>query len=264
MVQYKAAALTLLLTTTTAHSLRSTTAFLSRPPTRSTYTTATFHSRHYSAIPYDDDRYSTSESPTETAMQIVESQIDNFLPTSTGDDEEVATLLAKKEERLKARMQKERKTPFRVLLPIVRAVPPPLDKTETQELATLVAKGQEIAVQNTVGMSLRQVSSGRRLSELALDVDTLRFQSFVDELQGRSVMDDSEDGEVVGGDEETRNRGIGSIQVLQKSGLEMIGDTFDGVLVSSVARGGLAWMAGVRAGDVLIGTSATIGNVSFC
>ena len=115
-----------------------------------------------------------------------------------------------------------------------------------------MAKGQEIAVVNTIGMSLRQVYSGRKLSELALDVDTLRFQSFVDELQGRSV-DDSED--VM-----DAASGVGSVQLLQNSALEMLDELFDGVVVSSVARGGLAWNSGVRAGDILTATSATMGS----
>ena len=53
--------------------------------------------------------------------------------------------------------------------------------------AALVAQGQEIAVANTIGMSLRQVYRGRKLSKLALEVDTLRFQSFMEKLQGRRV-----------------------------------------------------------------------------
>ena len=110
--------------------------------------------------------------------------------------------------------------------------------------------------------------SGRQLSELALDVDTLRFQSFVDELQGRRVLDDEncavdDCSEVVNGSlggDITDNNTLGSVQVLQNSAMEMLTDSFDGVLVSSVAKGGLAWRAGIRAGDVLTATSATMGN----
>jgi hypothetical protein len=40
----------------------------------------------------------------------------------------------------------------------------------------------------------------------------------------------------------------------------LVKESFDGVVVSSVTRGGLAWQAGVRAGDVLAATSATIGS----
>ena len=200
---------------------------------------------------------------------MVETQIDNLLPSTSDDDRQVEDLLAKKEERIQAR-KNERKS-FRVTLPIVRAVVPPSKNTgengeKGEELAALVAKGQEIAVQNALGLSLRQVSPGRKLSELALDVDTLRFQTFVDELQGRTVLDDDAvvDGAVAeagaSGQSLQSDESVGSIQVLQNSLLERYRDVFDGVVVSSVARGGLAWQAGVRAGDVLMGTSATLGN----
>jgi hypothetical protein len=274
MVQYKAAALTLLLTTITpttqAIQLRShSTAFVSNlHPNRSTH-----NSRRYSAIPYNNDRHSTSSSEqtpsAETALQIVESQIDNLLPTPVGQDEEDESLLAKKEERIQARKNSEQKRKvFRVTLPIVSSPQRvPRSSNGAQEpLEELVAKGQEIALQNSVGMSLRQVYSGKRLSELALDVDTLRFQSFEDELQGRSVLEDEREEVECGtnGESVEQAKSVGAIQVLQNSALVMMQDTFDGVLVSSAARGGLAWEAGVRAGDVLIGTSATIGNVSAC
>jgi hypothetical protein len=262
MVKYKSAALALLLSAPTTSLHYSHPAFLShRPPHQ---TKSPFNSRRYSAIPYDD-AHSSSVDPT--ALQIVESSIDNLLPNSIGQDEQDETFLAKKEERIQARRINEKrrqKGPFRVTLPIVRAIPKgedPSKKSEdsSQDMERLVAKGQEIALQNTVGMSLRQVTSGRRLSELALDVDTLRFQSFVDELQGRTVLEEDieEEAEEGGGEDHLL---LGSIQVLQNSALNELRESFDGVLVSSVARGGLAWEAGVRAGDVLVGTSATIGN----
>jgi len=105
-------------------------------------------------------------------------------------------------------------------------------------------------------MSLRQVYSGRKLSELAMDVDTLRFQSFVDELQGRRVDGEADDATA----SMDMGNSLGSLQVLQNNALETLQESFDGVVVSSVARGGLAWTAGVRAGDVLTATSATIGG----
>lgn len=201
---------------------------------------------------------------------MVETQIDNLLPTPVGEDEEVENLLAKKEERIQARLKNERRSPFRVTLPIVSAVPrsdatgsnnaDSSSREGSQDMESLVAKGQAIALQNTVGMSLRQVTSGKRLSELALDVDTLRFQSFVDELQGRTVLDEEEILNEGAAGDANGDKILGSIQVLQNSALEVLKDDFDGVLVSSVARGGLAWEAGVRSGDILIGTSATIGS----
>ncbi|KAL7488499.1 hypothetical protein ACHAW6_014093 [Cyclotella cf. meneghiniana] len=277
MVQYKSAALTLLLSSTSSaiHLGSNSCALLFPHPTRHTHKRiqsvhSSSNSRRYSAVPYDDRHSSASSEQPPTpgaAMQLVESQIDSLLPNPVDDDEAVESLLAKKEERIQARRNSQQTNyfrPYRVTLPIIRASPQQSaqrtgdvngqEKSE-EALASLVAKGQEIALQNTVGMSLRQVYAGKRLSELALDVDTLRFQSFVDELQGRTVLEsEGENGE------RNQNLSGGAIQVLQNSALETIKDTFDGVLVSSVAKGGLAWEAGVRAGDVLIATSATIGN----
>ena len=203
---------------------------------------------------------------------LIPSTATNLLDVDNFDevDAEVESLLAKKEQRRVARLSRSKKPNYQITLPInggilVQPPPPSTSKLNTnkEELASLVAKGQEIAVTNSIGMSLRQVYSGRKLSELALDVDTLRFQSFVDELQGRRV-----DGEEAteGAAQQTdassvkEGGGIGSIQVLQTNVLEMLTETFDGVVVSSVARGGLAWESGVRAGDVLTATSATLGD----
>eukprot|EP00970_Alexandrium_tamarense_P019822 scaffold14507_cov221-Alexandrium_tamarense.AAC.1 len=292
MVQYKHAALTLLLSTAVAASYTPTTttrrcatplttfAFVTNPRRRANTitTSARSNSRRYSAIPYDDIQ-ETNNNNGSSSLQLVD-----MIPND--DDEEVGALLAKKEERRVARLKSmqeasstRKKMNYQVTLPIVRAVPPTTTNgdgttaassgnTEEQRLSTLVAKGQEIALQHTIGMSLRQVYSGRQLSELALDVDTLRFQSFVDELQGRRVLDDEncavdDCSEVVNGSsggDITDNNTLGSVQVLQNSAMEMLTDSFDGVLVSSVAKGGLAWRAGIRAGDVLTATSATMGN----
>ena len=216
--------------------------------------------QYLSAIPYDE----FAELDNSEAGQL----IPGFIPSTASlldsippdNQDEVDELLAKKERRRIARLQTVQKPKYQIRLPIVGSLvqPTQTDTNDTEEdnpeiLASLVAKGQEIAVANSIGMSLRQVYSGRKLSELALDVDSLRFQSFVDELQGRRVD----------GEEETKEQSssvTGSVQVLQNSALEMLSETFDGVIVSSVAQGGLAWESGVRAGDVLTATSATLGD----
>ena len=47
---------------------------------------------------------------------------------------------------------------------------------------------------------------------------------------------------------------------LQNADLDLLDDAFDSVADSSVAQGGLVWTAGVRAGNVLAATSATLGS----
>jgi hypothetical protein len=271
MVQYKDAALALLasivVVQTTSIQASSSAAFIT-PNNKwkgsAIITRTRSNSRRYSAIPYDE-RSSSSSSDSLFAEQEQERRFSStgLLNLPDDDDEIVDALLAKKEERRVARQQSTRKPIYQITLPIVSRVmvQPPMttaaDETTAESssvangdrLASLVAKGQDIANASTVGMSLRQVYSGRKLSELALDVDTLRFQSFVGELQGRDVPE-----------EEAEDYSLGSLQVLQNSVLKLVDESFDGVVVSSVTRGGLAWQAGVRAGDVLVATSATIGS----
>lgn len=259
MVQYKDAVRALLASIvvgqTTSIQTRSSAAFMIPNNNRkdsAIITRTRSNSRRYSAIPYDE-RSSSSDSLQEQERSFSSTGLLN-LPDD--DDEIVDALLAKKEERRVARQQSTSKPVYQITLPIVSRVMVTTDEDDTEsssvangdKLASLVAKGQDIAVANSVGMSLRQVYSGRRLSELALDVDTLRFQSFGGELQGRDFS------------EEEVEESLGSLQVLQNSVLKLVDETFDGVVVSSVTRGGLAWQAGVRAGDVLAATSATIGS----
>jgi hypothetical protein len=272
MVQYKHAALALLASIvvgkTTSILSSSSTAFIT-PNNKwkgsAIITRTRSNSRRYSAIPYDE-RSSSSDSLFAEQEQERRFSSTGLLNLPDDDDEIVDALLAKKEERRVARQQSTRKPIYQITLPIVSRVivqPPITTATDkdvasaadsssavnNDRLASLVAKGQDIANASSVGMSLRQVYSGRRLSELALDVDTLRFQSFVGELQGRDVSD-----------EDAEDYSLGSLQVLQNSVLKLVEESFDGVVVSSVTRGGLAWQAGVRAGDILVATSATMGS----
>lgn len=259
MVQYTFAALAIVSTANLGASLAPSSAFVAHlASSNQQINRPNFNSRRYSAIPYDEfvenDDAGLPSFPSATSL----------LNIPDDNQDEVDALLAKKEERRVARIQRSRKLSpnYQLTLPISGSLVQPARAAnpDLETLASLVAKGQEIAVANTIGMSLRQVYSGRKLSELAMDVDTLRFQSFVDELQGRRV-----DGEETNGDAAEVSMGtdassLGSVQVLQNSALEMLKESFDGVVVSSVAQGGLAWKAGVRAGDILTATSATMGN----
>jgi len=88
-----------------------------------------------------------------------------------------------------------------------------------------------------LGMSLCQVDPGLVFSEVDLNVDTLSSQPapLPGATQDLATMDL----------EATKKR---------------IGSKFRGLLVSSVVKGGCAWQAGVRPGDALVATSATIGD----
>jgi len=100
---------------------------------------------------------------------------------------------------------------------------------------------------NKLGVSLREIKGGT-LSESCLELDSLRYVSPEEEVVRNQKLECSTGKE--GSD--------GSIQVLDEKAI----DAASGIVVSSVVRGGLAWNLGIRAGDFLVATSATIGNVS--
>jgi len=282
MGKYRSIALAVCTAQVSQVTASSTTAFVSQTNNKIVSRNSKQNNVHYtrsntrqylSAIPYDEfAELDNSEASGQLIPGLIPSTTSLLDSIPPDNQDEVDELLAKKERRRVARLQTVQKPKYQIRLPIVGSLvqPEQTDTNDTEEdnpeiLASLVAKGQEIAVANTIGMSLRQVYSGRKLSELALDVDTLRFQSFVDELQGRRV--DGEEAETTNGEsveeknkEEQSSSVTGSVQVLQNSALEMLSETFDGVIVSSVAQGGLAWESGVRAGDVLTATSATLGD----
>ncbi len=92
------------------------------------------------------------------------------------------------------------------------------------------------------GFSLCQVDVGARPKEVSLNVDTLQYEA-------RSTPTSPDQG------------GASSVQVLDCASMAAKLDSdFKGVVVSSVVRGGVAWNAGVRAGDILTATSATVGD----
>ena len=174
-----------------------------------------------------------------------------------GDDQAgVHALLARQAARAAARRARARPA-YRIRVPL-DARPwggaGAADGLDGEALAAAVARGQAHAVAHTVDMTLRQVYRGRKLSELALDVDTLRFQSFADEVQGRTVEGAEDGAEADAADGVAVGAAVpswGSVQVLQNGALLRLDSAFDGVVVSSVARGGLAWTAGIRADHVL-------------
>ena len=281
MGKYRSIALAVCTVQVSQATISSTTAFVSQTNNNIVSRNSKQNNVHYtrsntrqylSAIPYDEfAELDNSEAGGQLIPGLIPSTTSLLDSIPPDNQVEVDELLAKKERRRVARLQTVQKPKYQIRLPIVGSLvqPAQTDANDDEDnnpeiLASLVAKGQEIAVANTIGMSLRQVYSGRKLSELALDVDTLRFQSFVDELQGRRV--DGEEAETTNGEsveekkEEQSSSVTGSVQVLQNSALEMLSETFDGVIVSSVAQGGLAWESGVRAGDVLTATSATLGD----
>lgn len=109
----------------------------------------------------------------------------------------------------------------------------PLYKTTTQE--------------QSVGMTLRQVERDGQFSRVVLDMDTLQYV-LVSSLSSNN-------------DAILQSVGDGEEMVMS---VEEAVEEFVGVVVFSVKTDGIAFKSGVRPGDVVLATSATLGDVSFC
>jgi C-terminal processing protease CtpA/Prc len=89
----------------------------------------------------------------------------------------------------------------------------------------------------SIGLNLCQINKGRVFDRLNLNMDTLKFEEIAS------------------------SQNIEAIELMDEQGLSRRVDSkFQGIVVSSVVKGSSAWTAGVRAGDILHATSATMGN----
>ncbi len=161
------------------------------------------------------------------------------------EEEDIDEYEAKMERRKKALMERQasgRTINYEICIPIVEG-----SKIQPVEGVTALAPADDMVSQQ-IGLSLREVAKGAVLSEYALDMDSLQSQTLVDE----KIRDSKRS---------TPPTGAGSVQLLTDAKREILDEDFSGLVVSSVVRGGLAWNAGVRVGDKLMASSATIGEV---
>lgn len=123
---------------------------------------------------------------------------------------------------------------------------------QTATTTTTTAKDLK-AVSNTIGMTLRQVdrNGDGQMSNVVLDMDTLQYISVTTSNSNNNNMLIQQDD-----DEHEKNNNI----IVEE--YETVSDEFIGVIVSSVKLDGIAYQAGVRPGDVVLATSATMGDVS--
>eukprot|EP00560_Eucampia_antarctica_P005724 CAMPEP_0197837556 /NCGR_PEP_ID=MMETSP1437-20131217/32506_1 /TAXON_ID=49252 ORGANISM="Eucampia antarctica, Strain CCMP1452" /NCGR_SAMPLE_ID=MMETSP1437 /ASSEMBLY_ACC=CAM_ASM_001096 /LENGTH=1093 /DNA_ID=CAMNT_0043444695 /DNA_START=154 /DNA_END=3435 /DNA_ORIENTATION=- len=171
-----------------------------------------------------------------------------FLKLGSVDEEEVDEYEAAMEIRKKALADSQSRgggkavvVTYEITLPIVEGT-----KLQPVEGVTSLAPADDLISQR-MGLSLREATVGAVLSEYSLDLDSLQYQTLMDE----KIRDSRRS---------TPTVGAGSVQLLTDSKKEVLDKNFNGLVVSSVVRGGLAWNAGVRVGDKLMASSATMGK----
>jgi predicted house-cleaning NTP pyrophosphatase (Maf/HAM1 superfamily) len=121
---------------------------------------------------------------------------------------------------LKQRLVKQRDKTYKVTLPLAKS---------------RIGKAQVLSM----GLTLRRINKGRSLDSLELNLDTLEFvqssDAAAEKKEGVQRMDEA-------------------------SSTKRVAGEFQGLVVASVTEGSAAWAAGVRAGDIVKATSATIGS----
>mmetsp|Transcript_13730 Transcript_13730/g.15770 ORF Transcript_13730/g.15770 Transcript_13730/m.15770 type:complete len:1069 (-) Transcript_13730:152-3358(-) len=104
-----------------------------------------------------------------------------------------------------------------------------------------------------LGVTFGQVSAGRKLSNFSLDLDTVKIVDTTS-IEGLSIETDLDIAVQFMSGYSSR---------LGNEGETELRDDFEGVVVRTVTKDMLAWNAGVRPGDVLLSTSATMGDAMW-
>ena len=179
----------------------------------------------------------------ESALNTLSSAADQVVTAVSEDSDYVDEYeveqaeLAKRREAA-AREAARRRNQYEITVPIV---------SSSSNAKSAAAK----ASQRTVGLTLRQITAEGQISSSALDFDSTRL---ISNLSTEEEMDP------------TLREGDGSVEILgamleDNTMANAGGSGKAGVIVSSVVRDGAAWEAGVRPGDVILATSATVGQV---
>ena len=116
------------------------------------------------------------------------------------------------------------------------------ERTKTFKVTLPLTKRQQLADTDSVlsmGVTLCQIGKGRVVGDSEMNLDTMEVQEMTDdETVGNAKIDRADK------------------TLLSKR----VDRDFQGLVVSSVVKGSAAWVGGVRAGDIVKGTSATLGD----
>lgn len=165
--------------------------------------------------------------------------VDSIFNVITDEPDIDAINIARKQELVQ---QRQTAKTYKVTLPLAAS-----STTMTTPRRSLLSTSSSCSASVlSLGITLCQISKGRNLdSVFELNLDTLELEDGTKRTNTTSNISDNNCDESIMDTSTIRRR---------------IDGEFQGLVVSSVKQGSAGWVAGVRPGDILTKTSATLGN----
>jgi hypothetical protein len=177
----------------------------------------------------DNPLFVAGEALSSVTNAAVDTIVSNVIATGIDEPDVDAIDIARKQELVS---QRHKAKTYKVTLPLTASLAS--SKMSSQKRATTASMSVSVL---SLGITLCQISKGRNLdSVMELNLDTLELED---------------------GTKRTNN----NINTWTTSTTrQRIDGEFQGLVVSSVKQGSAGWVSGVRPGDILKTSSATIGN----
>jgi hypothetical protein len=232
MVRLGAALAIILLTTTNSV----TTAFQNAHPSslRASYTLDNRFRGAVSSASISPEQFSSSDSLGDSLGEAVNSvtnaAVDSFAKAVSDEPDAFEA-----EIEMKKKMVNARTKTYKVTLPLA---------SSSQKTTAGAGAGSDSTILS-MGLTLVQIGKGRNVGNTELSLDSLRFREVPDDV---TAARQNKEG----------------MERIDKAQLERTVDrNFQGLAVTSVFKGSAAWVAGVRPGDLVKGTSATLGDAMW-
>eukprot|EP00594_Rhizosolenia_setigera_P014684 CAMPEP_0178956734 /NCGR_PEP_ID=MMETSP0789-20121207/10454_1 /TAXON_ID=3005 /ORGANISM="Rhizosolenia setigera, Strain CCMP 1694" /LENGTH=1089 /DNA_ID=CAMNT_0020638767 /DNA_START=279 /DNA_END=3548 /DNA_ORIENTATION=+ len=133
-------------------------------------------------------------------------------------------------------------------------------KNQTKTITTLTTDAAATAtgvdsVGVRMGLSLKQIGKGKVVSDYALNLDSLRYVDEEESLARKASLSSNSNSQ-----QNNSKTTTTSTSMFQTTLENVLDNDFEGIVVSYVEPESESWNLGVREGDILVSTQATIGD----
>lgn len=213
-------------------------------------TTTTTTQRQVAARSSDFDNKSSVGDAVDALTSAARDSIHKAVVAADDDEPdlyEAEMALKKKLVLVQASQEQQQSKTYTVTLPLSKAVLAAAGGTASKTATSTSASSSASKPILSMGVTLRQINKGRVLLPEELVLDTLSIQT--------AARVDVKDVDMLNMNEEEDTIEFDLPTLMRK----VKGD-FSGTVVTQVSKKSAAWAAGVRAGDILKSTSATLGD----